>query len=82
MTFKKQGGKYYAINESGETVAYIEKNYFGTHGHSRGWKHFAMSKAQNKIVPADYLYYFEHDEEIQFAFCNINDFKKYYEGRT
>ena len=38
MTLEKRGDRYYVMDATGNDVAMLQKNAFGTHGHYRGWQ--------------------------------------------
>lgn len=90
MTFVKSenGERVSAIDATGKTVAYIEKNRFGTHGHWHGWKHYPWCEPLGKciwacvaedIVFSDRAYKpFVYWTDKPSWFANIKEFKDYY----
>lgn len=77
IEFVKQTDRVDAIGPDGTPVAYIEKNYMGTHGHSRGWEHFIYDKQYGFIyagaIQVDHLNH-------PWIFSSVKDFKNYYGG--
>lgn len=72
MRVVKDGERYYAENNDGKRVAYIEKNYIGTHGYWRGWEHYVWSDKGNCFNTAFFL-----DGE-RVIFSSMKEFEKHY----
>ena len=82
MKIIKNGETYSAVNDDGKVVAFIVKNCFGTHGHWRGWEHYVYCDEKNAFYTAECINNcFNPAEEIPCIFCNIKEFKEYYEKR-
>ena len=93
MKIVKNGEIYSAVNDGEKVVAYIEKNRFGTHGHWRGWNHLVFSDKRNDYVYAERMNMdnglrwwddpscVDSDQYIPVHFCNVKEFKEYYEKR-
>lgn len=78
MTFDKRGDRIYAINADGKTIAYIEKNRFGTHGHWRGWNHYVYDNSKGDFLWAGV--YEILSDLVPCIFMSIKEFKAYYEA--
>ena len=74
MKCEKRDGKYYAVDNSGAVVAYIERNFIGTHGHSSGWLHMVIH--EGKATSAEGLWF--SGSSAPWVFRNIKDFRSYY----
>ena len=72
MEICKHGNRYEAVNDDGQVVAYIEKAYYGTHGHSRVWEHFCFGEKFGRIVSACAL------TDKPWKFMSVGEFKRYY----
>lgn len=90
MIFNKIEDGYEAITSSGKKVAYIKKQYIGTHGHWVGYKHYFFCDAINDFVWAGVRHmmvdgkWVEAESVFPFpvpaVFNNIKDFKSFYLG--
>ena len=81
MSIIKTGDRYEAVNSDGFVVAYIVKNYMGTHGHSRGWEHYVYCRKVQDYARGDAVSYVYQDDsfrDIPWTFRNIKQFSEYY----
>ena len=90
MTFTKteDGEKILAIDSTGRTVAYIEKDRFGSHGHWKGYLHYIFCEKLGKLIWAgvdEYMIYPDRPHESWKSwteappwFPNVKEFKTYY----
>ena len=78
----KDGEKIFVVDESGTEKAYIEKYYFGTHGHYRGYTHFVFSETAGRFLWAGVTEYnngeFKPWTAAPAYFPNLKEFKTYY----
>lgn len=84
----KNGERVTAVSESGETIAYIEKYRFGTHGHWHGWHHYVFCERVNKHIWAGVDESIIYPERPRVAwknwtsapewFANVKAFKTFY----
>lgn len=86
------GERVYAVNSTGITVAYIEKNRMGTHGHWHGWMHYKYCYYHNRFIRTDVFCktvfpgwdrgfgYFDSWSSDRTCFTNIKEFKEHYQS--
>lgn len=82
ITFEQHGEQFCAVKD-GEVIAYVVKNYMGTHGHWRGWEHYLLynGKMTNAMYPLTLSLIdigTENCDDIPITFRNLNEFKNYY----
>ena len=72
------GDRYNIVDCDGNTVAYINKYFFGSHGHWRGWEHWIFDSDRNDFI-CGWSFDFLGIENIPAFFGNIKEAKAYYE---
>ena len=73
------GDRYYIRNSEGNTIAYIEKMYMGTHGHWRGWDHYVLDLGRKEFICGRAFWYFGIENTPEW-FRNLQAAKEYYGG--
>ena len=77
LTLQKTGEDYLIL--SGETIiAKLEKNRFGTHGHSRGWNHYKAMPDSSMMWCGVDKRIFPNKPDAPELFKSIQEAREYY----
>ena len=87
---KSPDGEQVSAVSDGQTVGFIRKNRFGTHGHWHGWKHYTRCERSGEftwcgvwasaICPEKQHKAWATWSDEPSVFASIKEFKEYYGG--